>query len=88
MFGNSKKGEFLLNIKQGNVEREFIDKKRNEEMKIIIEKSKKNYYPLNRRVLEFRTDNQIKKNQQMKKNELKKGNNEEKYNQMILFSKE
>ena len=57
-------------------------------MKIIIEKSKKNYYPLNRRVLEFRTDSQIKKNQQMKKNELKKGNDEEKYNQMILFSKE
>ena len=82
--------KYLQNKKNENSKeiREFIDKKRNEEMKIIIEKSKKNYYPLNRRVLEFRTDNQIKKNQEMKKNELKKGNNEEKYNQMILFSKE
>ena len=82
--------KYLQNKKNENSKeiREFIDKKRNEEMKIIIEKSKKNYYPLNRRVLEFRTDSQIKKNQQMKKNELKKGNDEEKYNQMILFSKE
>ena len=82
--------KYLQNKKNENSKeiREFIDKKRNEEIKIIIEKSKKNYYPLNRRVLEFRTDSQIKKNQQMKKNELKKGNDEEKYNQMILFSKE
>jgi hypothetical protein len=82
--------KYLQNKKNENSKeiREFIDKKRNEEIKIIIEKSKKNYYPLNRRVLEFRADNQIKKNEQMKKNELKKGNNEEKYNQMILFSKE
>ena len=68
--------------------RGFFEQKREDEKKIIFEKSKKAFYQVNKNILEFHSENKKKKNQKMKNEELYKRNENEKINNMILYTNE
>ena len=68
--------------------RGFFEQKREDEKKIIFEKSKKAFYQVNKNILEFHSENKKKKNQKMKNKELYKRNENEKINNMILYTNE
>ena len=68
--------------------RGFFEQKREDEKKIIFEKSKKAFYQVNKNILEFHSENKKNKNQKIKNEELYKRNENEKINNMILYTNE
>ncbi len=68
--------------------RGFFDQKREDEKKIIFEKSKKAFYQVNKNILEFHSEEKTNKNQKIKNDEFHKKNGNENIINMILYTNE
>ena len=68
--------------------RGFFEQKREDEKKIIFEKSKKAFYQVNKNILEFHSEDKKNKIQKIKNDELNKKNGNETFNNMIVYTNE
>ena len=78
-----------IRMNENSIEmRGFFEQKREDEKKIIFEKSKKAFYQVNKNILEFHSEDKKNKIQKIKNDELNKKNGNETFNNMIVYTNE